>query len=82
LLLEKTETFAYRPDGLLERILYRDEFTGEIERAEWYSYQAVAPKAAAKFSAGAQASYDARTRRLLLRLAVVGRNFPFPRNTQ
>lgn len=77
LLLDKTESFTYNANGQLDRILYRDEVTGEVERAEWHLYQVPSPKAAAKVSAGSIGiSRLGANRSLLLRLADVGSHFP------
>jgi hypothetical protein len=76
LLLQKTETFGYRADGLLDRMVVKDEVTGDIEKAVAYVYPSVG---AAKRTAGGTA-LDAvslgMNRALLRRLAEVAVRFP------
>lgn len=56
--LQESETYAYKADGNLDRILVRDEVTQEILRVRSYVYQAApkGAKAAAKLTAPQRAN--------------------------
>lgn len=76
--LVKTETYAYKSTGVLERVLTVDEESGEVVRAEYPAYENVpaaklgAPAAFVK----ASAAQVVNLRRIQL-LADVGRHFPY-----
>ncbi|HLP41546.1 MAG TPA: hypothetical protein VK465_08575, partial [Fibrobacteria bacterium] len=77
LLLEKTEEFSYHPGGLLDRLVIRDEDTGDILTVVSHVYQA-APLAK-RGSTGAVAKagvVPSANRARLLRLGEIGRLFP------
>lgn len=75
LILEKTEVFSYRSGGLLDRMVERDEDTGELLTAVSHVYQAVplAKRGSAVVKAGSGPSAN---RARLLRLGEIGRLFP------
>lgn len=72
LVLEESETWSYKATGLLDRVIIKDEVTGDILQAHYYVYNAVpVTKAAAKLAAG-----QVDNRRIVQRLADIRRHFP------
>lgn len=72
LVLEESEAWSYKATGLLDRVVIKDEVTGDILQVHDYVYTAVpAAKAAAKLAAG-----QVGNRQIIQRLADIRRHFP------
>lgn len=78
LVLDKSEAYSYKANGLLDRILHKDEVLAEVHKAEYLQYEsapAAKPGAGYRFFVKATASQMANRERLS-GLAQVRRLFP------